>query len=514
MAIKDLILSLPFVRSRVEELTTRAREEGRATRIGEAVEDDYMYRRLSGVQGVYELGESINQIVLTHCHRLYQSHGLADFIIQRAASIFLEGGLQYALTFDELPEDTDDQTRKAYDDFRRATEKRIESWWNDAEIDIDDRSSQFVDELLVSGEHGWRFDVDPSNGFVRVGDLPRTEVGDIFIDTFDTTRMRAVVPLNPADPSTGALRAATRGTDKSLALPLIRRNTETGFIEGKVAYHRLRPTSTMRRGRPVLQAVVDELSSEKTFRITATDRALVRLTTFLETSIEGMDADALDAYAKAHGGNQMPVNGQRIYVNEKMKNEFKSANIEASDVSTWIESAITVIAAAMGWPISWFSYGSSTNRATAETQEDPAYRNLNRQKRQMLKFFEGVLYFVIDSAAKFGYLYAGPEPLVAVKGRDEGTVVRKPLRQCVTVTMSTRPLAKRAKDANPMGATKAVMEILVLIKQLRLDFGAEILTPEQIAQVLNAGFAADDVGIEVFGDMLIPESKVGDAAGA
>lgn len=503
MNIKDLFLTLPFVRSRVDELTATARAEGRGERIAESVEDDYMFRRLSGSRGVYEIGETINQIVLSHCHKLYQTHGLADFIVQRAASIFLEGGLQYALTFDEVPDDAPAEEKKIYDDFRRATEQRCETWWNHPEVDIDERSAQFTDELLVSGEHGWRFKVDPSNGFVRVGDFPRTEVGDIHIDAFDATRMHSVVPLNPADHVAGMLRASTRTPDPQSALTLIRRNADTGYVEGELAYHRLRPTSTMRRGRPILQTIVDELTSEKKFRVMASDRALARMTTFLQTQIDGMSTDELDAYAKTHKAT-IPQNGQRIYTNEKMKNEFISANVEASDVSSWIESAITVIAAALGWPISWFSYGSSTNRATAETQEDPAYRNLNRQKRQLLKYFEDVLYFVIDSAAKFQYLYTGPEPTVAVKGREEGVLIRKPLRQCVTVTVSTRPLAKKQKDANPMGATKAMMEILVLIKQLRVDFGAEILTPEQIAQMLSYAFAADEVGIEVFGDMMYP----------
>jgi hypothetical protein len=196
----------------------------------------------------------------------------------------------------------------------------------------------------------------------------------------------------------------------------------------------------------------------------------------------------------------MPAAGTRIFINEKMKNEFVAAKLESYEISNTINTMISVLAGMLGFPPSWLGIGEGSNRAIAETQQEPAERNTKSEKENILGLFERVLYFVVDQGIVTKYLTPDPRKNVLVK--DAGGKARaKSLRSCMTINVYPVPLAANRKDDAPFSASKAAAEVMVLLDQLsRTNGGRSILDPAQRAALLNGGFKEDGVGIEIFAD--------------
>jgi hypothetical protein len=62
---------------------------------------DYAFRSLNAPGGGYEVPEAFTHQILHWTHRLYDSHGLAEFIVDTVATLVLGGGLQYNLSFEK-----------------------------------------------------------------------------------------------------------------------------------------------------------------------------------------------------------------------------------------------------------------------------------------------------------------------------------------------------------------------------------------------------------------------------
>lgn len=456
-------------------------------------EDDYAFRLLSGAHGRFDLPEVWTQRILNQSHHLYDSHGLAEVIIDRILSIILEGGLAYEVQFDETVQPDED-----YELYKRAASRRLEKWWYAAETNIQERARMFITELLLSGEHGWRIKVAEGNGWVRIGDFTRLEVKDLIVDDFDRMQLAAVALL-----STGAEDGAVLhviGEDQDPASP------SYTFLTGDCIYHRFKPRASKRRGKPVLQTVIDELTAEKKFRVLGVDRMIARLSVFLQTVLEGKSDKEVEDYAKKVT-HKMPAAGTRIFVNEKIKNDFVAAKLEAYEISNTINTMISVIAGMLGFPPSWLGIGEGSNRAIAETQQEPAERNTKSEKENILGAFERVLYFVVDQAIIAKYVTQDPRRKVNVKDSD-GNVISKSLRECITINVYPVPLAAKKKDEKPLSASTAAAELMVLLNELaRNNSGKSILDSAQRAALLNAGFKEDGVGIEIFGDAFVDAAE-------
>jgi hypothetical protein len=164
---------------------------------------------------------------------------------------------------------------------------------------------------------------------------------------------------------------------------------------------------------------------------------------------------------------------------------------------------ISVIAGMLGFPPSWLGVGEGSNRAIAETQQEPAERNTKSEKENIMGAFERMLYFVVDQGILAKYLTPDPRRKVKVKDSD-GNSISKSLRDCVNINVYPVPLAKQKKDEKPLSASTAAAELLVLINELaRNNGGKAILDPAQRAALLNAGFKEDGVGVEVFGEAFV-----------
>lgn len=489
MSITSLLFGGEIAR-RVEEQIAEMRDEVRKEfarqQIAESSisENDYAFRMLGYNQGKYDIPEAYVQRVIKESHRLYDTHGLAEVIVDRIVSIILEAGLDYDVQFDEAAADDPDYTY-----FQNQVRKRLDRWWNDEETDIQEQINDFVTELMLSGEQGFRFDVDKSNGWVRMGDICRDEVKDLAVDGFRKKQLRAVV-VRSEDGEEQQLNVLSVQHDKD--------TPDFGFLSGDCLYYRLRTRPSKRRGKPVLQVAIDELTAEKKFRVLSTDRVIARMSVFLQTTLEGKTDDEVRAYA-ADTKNNMPASGTRVFTNDKIKNEFVSAKMEAYEIANMVNSMISVIAGMFGFPPSWLGIGDGSNRSIAETQQEPAERNTKNAKTGILGLIERILYFVADRAIVARYVTTDPLKRVNVKG-ENGEIVNKPLRETMTITVIPVPIAKQKRDAQPFAAVAKALEALTLLVELERGEGRAVLTPEQRAAFLTAAFAADGVGIEVFGD--------------
>lgn len=469
MGLVDLLFG-NRIEKRVSELVKVRAAEAQ----GKPDTDEYAFRHLTGKHTTNDLPEVFVAQILRESHWLYDSHGFAERIVERVKSIIGEGGFDYNVDFDP-------DFEKTHPMYAEVIRKRLDSFWYSDEVDIQNRIDETLTELLLSGEHGWRTTVG-ANGMVRIGDFVRSDVKDLVVDDFDRRKLVKVILKGEVGSDAMPLDVISIENDPD----------EPGYrhLVGECFYFRIKTRASKRRGKPLLQAVIDELKAEKKFRILTADRTLARMSVFLDVKLNGMTQEEVEAYARQQG-TTLPVNGQKYYHNEQVETEFKAANLEAGDISTLIRSFVTVIAGMLGMPISWFGFGDGSTRATSETQQEPAEKDIKKQKESFIGMIENLLYYVVDQAIIKQYVSGGTG--VSVQIGEE----TKLIRDCVTITVIPRPLAKEQGSATPLSATKAAMEILASDQLRGSETGSRIFDPDKEAALVNFALSKDGTGIEV-----------------
>lgn len=471
------------VQAGIEAQLPAIREELEKQQIAEATSSEasgYAFQHLSGSNynpGSYELPQAFQEIVIRDSHWQYEAHGLGYIIIARIVSLIFEGGLQYAVEFDDgVPVD-----------LQAAIRKRLDLFFYNEDVDLQDRAQEFVIECLLSGEHGWRLFADADNGAVTIADVCRADVGTLNIDPVDKRKLVSI-ELKPDPKKMYDQEDKIRRT-----LNTVRKNGR-GFLEGDLLYYRLDTRASKKRGSPIMQRIVDELKAEKRFRIQGSDRMIQRLATFLSVTLKGASLKQVQEYAKAQP-KSIP-SGSVWYQNDQMMREFLSANLEAGDIAKMIEIFFTIIAGMMGMPVSWFGFGSSTNRATADSQQEPAAQDSRKTKRGLFGLFEKLMYYALDQALLHGVITQTPDMKIPVTDVD-GNPVEKALRECITITVSPVPLAEKQPDGKPLEATTAALAVITSDDARSDTNGAKLLSPENEVALMNYALARDGVGIEV-----------------
>ena len=471
------------IAAEVERRIPAIREEVIRTTAMEATAADeasYAFSHLSSVQTGYgQLGlpEVFKEQAIRDSHWQYETHGYAYLIVSRIISIIFEGGLQYTLTFDDaVPANV-----------QSAIRKRLQSWWDSEDTDLQDRAQEFVLECLLSGEHGWRMYVDPDNGEVSLSDLPRMLVGDIHVSARDPRRIGAVV--------TKALVDVSDSKEETLApvrLCADANKAEYKHLSGDVLYYRLDTRSSKKRGSPVLQRVVDELKAEKRFRVLSTDRTVERMKTFVSVTLEGYSDKQILEYANT----QRSIPTGVWYGNEKVKRQFESANVEAGEIVQMTRTLITIIMGSFGMPISWAGFGDGSTKATSETQQEPAAKDSRRMKRGIFGVYEKTMYFVADQ-----FIVHNPQvhpPLALIETTDaDGAPAKKLLRECMTIKVAPVPLEEEKPDGDPLEATTAAVDLVAKDDLRFAETQRRLFTDETLTALINYALARDGVGITI-----------------
>jgi hypothetical protein len=464
----------------IEERLPAIRDEVAKQSIAEATSAEasqWAFEHLSSAQyapGQYELPQAFQDQIIRDSYWQYEAHGLGYMIVARIISLIFEGGLQYTIAFDEgVPTDVQAMTRK-----------RLDLFWYDENVDLQDRAAEFVLQALLAGEHGLRLDVDPDNGAVSLFDICREDVKDLGLAARDKRRLETVTLK-------GDMMNLKERPEE--ALQVVRKNA-AGYLEGDCLYFRLDTRASKRRGSPVLQRVIDELKAEKKFRVLSSDRIIQRMAVFVSTTLKGSTLKQVAEYA-AQQPKTIP-SGTVWYQNDMVTRDFQSANMEAGDISVMDKLLITVILGSFGFPLSWFAFGDSSTKATSETQQGPAAEDSKRMKRGIFSVFEKLMYFVLDRAILAHTITPTPDAKITVKDVD-GNGVQKRLRDCITITVAPVPLAKEKPEGKPLDATSAAMDVIGKDDARALDQGQKLLTPENEVALMNYALARDGVGLEV-----------------
>lgn len=477
------------VERRLEERIPEIRDELARTTAAEATSPEassWAFEHLSGRQyatGSSELPQPYIDATLRDSNWLYESHGLAYMIVSRIVSLIFEGGLQYTVEFDDgVP-----------DDAQAAIRKRLDGFFYGEDSDLQDRAQEFVLEALLNGEHGWRLRVDPDSGEVQIGDVRRYDVEDMDLDRFDSRKLMRIRLRKDLGEECDEM------TEEERTLRVVRIEhdaTSNAYqhLAGDVLYYRLDTRASKRRGSPVLQRVTDELRALKRFQVMSTDRIIQRLATFVSVTLKGKSLPEVQAYADSQP-KSIP-SGTIWYGNDQVERRFESGTLEGYEITAIIKTLITTVAGSFGMPISWFGFGDGTNKATADSQQEPAAQDSRRIKRGMFELFEKLLYFVVDQAIIHRVVSTAPQQKIAVTDSD-GRSVQKLLRDCVTITVSPIPMTKQMPDGAALEATAAAIEIISKDDMRGSETGQKLLSPENAIALMNHALARDGVGIEV-----------------
>lgn len=446
---------------------------------GEPDVDEYAFRLLRGGTQRNDLPQPFVAQILRDSHWMYESHGLAERIIERACSLILEGGPTYAVEFVPSFEDR-------YPEYAKLIRTRLENWWYSKDADMPARIDDALRELLLSGEHGWRLKVS-DNGWVRIGDLTRYDVRDLAADAFDKRRL-AQITIEGGQ------------TGEEIPLEILHEcddleRTEYKHLVGDCVYMRLKTRASKMRGRPLLQAVIDELRNEKRFRMLSADRSITRMGSFVDITVDG-DAEDVEAI-RAEYEDRPPENGRAFVHNKQVEAKYESASIESNELANMYRNNITIIAGFLGMPISWFGYGDGSTKATSETQQGPAEIDYKSMRERFLSAVKDLLYFVVDQAIISGAVASSSLDRTVEVTDEDGQTLRRRIRDCVTITVSTRPLAEEKPKTTPLAATTAVMDIISKDDLRAQATGVKLFPPEKEIELVNFALGSDGTGVEV-----------------
>jgi hypothetical protein len=249
------------------------------------------------------------------------------------------------------------------------------------------------------------------------------------------------------------------------------------------------------RGRPLLQAVIDELRNEKRFRMLSADRSITRMSSFVDISVDG-DAEDVEAI-RAEYEDRPPENGRAFVHNNQVAVEYKSASLESYELANMYRNNITIIAGFLGMPISWFGYGDGSTKATSETQQDPATIDYKAMREGFLATVEELLYFVVDQAILSGAVASSALDRTVEVDDGDGQTLRRWIRDCVTITVATKPLSEEKPKTTPLAATTAVMEIIAKDDLRAQATGVKLFPPEKEIELVNFALGSDGTGVEV-----------------
>ena len=169
-------------------------------------------------------------------------------------------------------------------------------------------------------------------------------------------------------------------------------------VIGQALYFRNNKLLNSMRGISYLMPIADWLDALDSFTWAMLDRARLRnnIVWYLKFTGSGSDENLKSEVDKLLGVLQSR-NGSVYASNKQIDLTALNAQLGASDSVEIGQMILTHILGSKGFPESWYSKGSGTNRATAGEQTDVAYKTLAALQARLRGIFRTLLHMAYDS---------------------------------------------------------------------------------------------------------------------
>lgn len=343
--------------------------------------------------------------VLETVWTLWQSSPVAKRVIKIKRGYVVGKGLQ--------PVAKDAQLQPILDDF-----------WSNNNLDADGRrANEFTEQLFLFGEQCFPAFVQVSGGAVSLGYFDPQQIEDVIMHPENSLETWAIVlaaqtaatdkPWETARPKRvyRLVRPAKQGEYKDRLLTA-QQTEQAGLLEdwelkmlaacglfeysGDVLFTQINKVSNQPRGYSDLLQVADWIDQADQTLFALADREQMAAYFFIDVAIDGSKEDVHTRAKEIR--NKPPKKGAVNAHNLAEAWKIEQPDLKQEGSIAALVALLTFIMGGMGFPVSWYGYGSDTNRATLEAQGDPTYRQLEDDQGVVRSMFLRLLTFARDQA--------------------------------------------------------------------------------------------------------------------
>lgn len=323
----------------------------------------------------------------------------------------------------------------------------LTSFWNRNALDADGRrANEFTEQVFLFGEQCFPAFVQESSGAVSLGYFDPKDIERVIIhpqnalETWAICLGASVTTSDSWDTEQGkrvyrVIRDAPSGEYKG-RLVTFEQADKTNVLEeweakmlkayglesysGDVLLTQINKVSNMERGYSDLLQVADAIDMADQVLFALATREQIASYFFVDVTVEGDDDDVQLVTKRIRN---KPPKPQGANVHNKAETwQIMQPDLKQEGSIATLVALLTFIMGGMGFPVSWYGYGSDTNRATLEAQGDPTYRQLEDDQGVVRSMFLRMLTFARDQAIIAGYWKpAKPEDEVIVLPMPEMT---------------------------------------------------------------------------------------------
>jgi len=353
-------------------------------------------RRLT--QSPRDLSPLVQERMLEIAYSLYDRDAVAKRVLELTRDYILGEGV--------IVEATD----KA-EDAQHAVQACVDTFWTDPVNHLDRRLHQWVLELGLAGELIPLVTVNPVDGSVRLGTCDPGRIEAVLTDPHNGEIVTDIVLKSVAGAERGRLKVIRYDDDprspaygrlvgvqtdrQGKILDTYQDGDTTHEYVGQCFYWRVNAVTGAKRGRSDLLSIADWIDAIDQMLMNEVDRSALMKNFIWDVSMEGANDAAIDAYLAKTGP---PKPGAIRAHNEKMTWTAVAPDLKAIDAKAHLDIFYGHVAIGAGLPKTWLAVTEDSNRATAATLSEPAFKKLASRQKIVLALIAELVTFTLDQA--------------------------------------------------------------------------------------------------------------------
>jgi hypothetical protein len=284
-----------------------------------------------------------------------------------------------------------------------AAQAVIDRFWDDDINDMENRCQAMCSELTTFGEFCVPVNVNPVDGFVRLGYIDPMQIDVIEYGKMETAGgdQEVSFPVN-------VLLRREVGVPDPKRLSIIRMDEDIhsdtfGYLSGDTFYFAINKAMSASRGISELFSLADWIDVFDQMIFDFADKVRFLNSYVWQYTLEGSNKPEVDKFQKEITQNP-PRQGGVFVSNEKVKIEAKTPDFKGQDMAAGAEMVKKYGLGGAGLPDWFFGDSGSGNRSTAAEMQGPTGKKLTMRQAHQVTCIKRLTTFVLQQAKLHGVL--------------------------------------------------------------------------------------------------------------
>jgi hypothetical protein len=263
----------------------------------------------------------------------------------------------------------------------------IDAFWDDTENNMDLNFPDLAMWLSLLGEQCWPVEVNPTNGFVRLGYTDPSLVREIYVNPYNVRQM---------------MQAEIMGTESrgNRKLAIIRRDNNIysktyGRLVGECFFNSINHPPNSPRGRSDFLTLFDWIDGLERHGFNYLERSDFMMNFVWDVMLKGMTEEQIKEWVR---NNPPPDPGSIRAHNEQVEWTAVAPDIKAQDFKSGFDMAKQYIMGAAGRPDSWFGAGGKAYQTEADLFGQVPISDMEQRQKYLKSIITTVIQFVLDQA--------------------------------------------------------------------------------------------------------------------